>query len=49
MLAYQVNDDIVQGRFPLNRDLALELTSLLAQVSGGDRGTVRNTYVIGCL
>ncbi|VDI62691.1 Hypothetical predicted protein [Mytilus galloprovincialis] len=36
LLAYQINDDIVQGRFPLNKDLALELTSLLAQVEYGD-------------
>ena len=32
LLAYQVNDDIVNGRFPLNRDLAVELAALLAQV-----------------
>ncbi|XP_071081218.1 pleckstrin homology domain-containing family H member 1-like isoform X1 [Haliotis cracherodii] len=36
LLAYQVNDEIVHGRFPLNRDLALELTSLMAQVEFGD-------------
>lgn len=32
LLAYQVNDEIVHGRFPLNRDLALELASLMMQV-----------------
>lgn len=32
LLVYQVNDDIVNGRFPLNRDLAVELAALLAQV-----------------
>lgn len=32
LLAYQINEEIIQGRFPLNRDLALELASLLAQV-----------------
>ena len=32
LLAYQVNEEIVNGRFPLNKDLALELCSLLAQV-----------------
>ena len=33
LLCYQVNQQVVQGRFPLNRELALELTSLMAQVS----------------
>lgn len=33
LLGYQINDEIVQGRFPLNRDLAIELASLMAQVS----------------
>lgn len=32
LLTYQVNEEIVQGRFPLNKDLALELASLMAQV-----------------
>ena len=32
LLTYQVNEEIVSGRFPLNRDLALELASLMAQV-----------------
>ena len=32
LLAFQVTDDIVAGRFPINRDLALELASLMAQV-----------------
>ncbi|XP_022332423.2 pleckstrin homology domain-containing family H member 1-like isoform X4 [Crassostrea virginica] len=36
LLAYQINEEIIQGRFPLNRDLALELASLLAQVEFGD-------------
>ena len=35
LLAYQVNEEIVHGRFPLNRDLALELASLMTQVGGG--------------
>ena len=34
LLTYQVNEEIVSGRFPLNRDLALELASLMAQVMG---------------
>jgi len=33
LLCYQVNQQVVQGRFPLTRDLALELASLMAQVS----------------
>ena len=32
MLAYQVSRQIVQGQFPLNRDLAFELAALMAQV-----------------
>ena len=32
LLTYQVNEEIISGRFPLNRDLALELASLMAQV-----------------
>ncbi|XP_036360051.1 pleckstrin homology domain-containing family H member 1 isoform X3 [Octopus sinensis] len=36
LLAYQINEEIVQGRFPLNRDLAVELASLMAQIEFGD-------------
>lgn len=36
LLGYQINDEIVQGRFPLNRDLAIELASLMAQIEFGD-------------
>ncbi|XP_061173057.1 pleckstrin homology domain-containing family H member 1-like isoform X2 [Saccostrea echinata] len=36
LLAYQTNEEIIYGRFPLNKDLALELASLLAQVEFGD-------------
>lgn len=36
LLAYQINEEIIYGRFPLNKDLALELASLLAQVEFGD-------------
>ena len=32
LLVYQVNEEIIHGRFPLNRDLAVELASLMAQV-----------------
>ena len=36
LLTYQVNEEIISGRFPLNRDLALELASLMAQVRGNN-------------
>ncbi|XP_069117939.1 pleckstrin homology domain-containing family H member 1-like isoform X2 [Argopecten irradians] len=36
LLTYQVNDEIINGRFPLNKDLALELASLMAQIEFGD-------------
>lgn len=32
LLMYQTNDQVVNGLFPLNRDLALEMAALLAQV-----------------
>ncbi|GAB1608428.1 pleckstrin homology domain-containing family H member 1-like isoform X1, partial [Argonauta hians] len=36
LMAYQIKEEIVQGRFPLNRDLAVELASLMAQIEFGD-------------
>ncbi|XP_046382604.1 uncharacterized protein CG43867 isoform X5 [Ischnura elegans] len=36
LLCYQVNQQVVQGRFPLNRELAMELTSLMAQIDFGE-------------
>ncbi|XP_055841558.1 uncharacterized protein CG43867 isoform X4 [Episyrphus balteatus] len=36
LLCYQTNHQIVQGRFPLSRDLALELSSLMSQIDMGD-------------
>ncbi|XP_053167753.1 pleckstrin homology domain-containing family H member 2 isoform X2 [Hemicordylus capensis] len=36
LLMYQTNDQIVSGLFPVNKELALELTALLAQVEIGD-------------
>ncbi|KAL4238975.1 Pleckstrin y domain-containing H member 2 [Mactra antiquata] len=36
LLTYQINEEIVNGRFPLNKDLALELASLMAQIEYGD-------------
>lgn len=32
LLCYQVNQQVVQGRFPLTKELALELAALMAQV-----------------
>lgn len=36
LLAYQTSQQIVQGRFPLNKELALELCALMAQVRRDD-------------
>lgn len=36
LLVYQINEEIIHGRFPLNRDLAVELASLIAQIEFGD-------------
>ncbi|KAM4693408.1 pleckstrin homology domain-containing family H member 2 [Discoglossus pictus] len=36
LLMYQTNDKIVNGNFPVNKELALELAALLAQVESGD-------------
>uniref|UniRef100_A0A672UM69 Pleckstrin homology, MyTH4 and FERM domain containing H2 n=1 Tax=Strigops habroptila TaxID=2489341 RepID=A0A672UM69_STRHB len=36
LLVYQTNDQIVNGLFPVNKELAMELTALLAQVDIGD-------------
>ncbi|XP_063008156.1 pleckstrin homology domain-containing family H member 2 isoform X5 [Melospiza melodia melodia] len=36
LLVYQTNDQIVNGLFPVNKELAMELTALLAQVEIGD-------------
>ncbi|KAL8624370.1 hypothetical protein ACOMHN_012770 [Nucella lapillus] len=40
LLAYQVNEEIVHGRFPLNRDLALELASLMTQIFAAEQSVV---------
>lgn len=32
LLAYQVNDEVQQGHFPVNTELALEVAALMAQV-----------------
>ncbi|XP_063047989.1 pleckstrin homology domain-containing family H member 2 [Engraulis encrasicolus] len=36
LLAYQTNDEIFAGHFPVNKELALEMSALLAQVEFGD-------------
>ncbi|KAM9786783.1 pleckstrin homology domain-containing family H member 1 isoform X1 [Syngnathus typhle] len=36
LLAYQVNDNVQQGYFPVNKELALEVAALMAQVEHGD-------------
>lgn len=42
LLCYQTNQQVVLGRFPLTRDLALELASLMAQIEMGDYSTDKN-------
>ncbi|XP_061083918.1 pleckstrin homology domain-containing family H member 2 [Conger conger] len=36
LLAYQTSEDIVKGHFPINKELALEMSALMAQVEFGD-------------
>uniref|UniRef100_A0A665X5X2 Pleckstrin homology domain containing, family H (with MyTH4 domain) member 1 n=1 Tax=Echeneis naucrates TaxID=173247 RepID=A0A665X5X2_ECHNA len=36
LLAYQVNDEVQQGHFPVNKELALEVAALMAQVEHSD-------------
>ncbi|KAJ8359681.1 hypothetical protein SKAU_G00162060 [Synaphobranchus kaupii] len=36
LLAYQTSEEIVKGHFPINKELALEMSALLAQVEFGD-------------
>lgn len=42
LLCYQINQQVIQGRFPLTKDLALELTSLMSQIDMGDYITEKN-------
>lgn len=35
LLAYQLNDEVQQGHFPVNKELALEVAALMAQVCRG--------------
>ncbi|KAM9554780.1 pleckstrin homology domain-containing family H member 1 [Guaruba guarouba] len=36
LLAFQVSNEITNGRFPVNKELALEMVALMAQVEYGD-------------
>ncbi|XP_062927383.1 pleckstrin homology domain-containing family H member 1-like [Mobula hypostoma] len=36
LLAYQLNEEVVNSRFPISKDLALEVAALMAQVEYGD-------------
>ncbi|XP_040925121.1 pleckstrin homology domain-containing family H member 1 isoform X2 [Betta splendens] len=36
LVAYQVNDEVQQGHFPVSKELALEVAALMAQVEHGD-------------
>nr|XP_018897764.1 PREDICTED: uncharacterized protein CG43867 isoform X3 [Bemisia tabaci] len=36
LLCYQTNQQVIQGRFPLSKELALELASLMAQIDFGE-------------
>ncbi|KAJ8869628.1 hypothetical protein PR048_028621 [Dryococelus australis] len=36
LLCYQVNQQVINSRFPLNRELALELSALMAQIDFGE-------------
>ena len=45
LIVHQVNRDIIRGRFPINRELALELSVLMAQVSF-HRGIKQSSFVI---
>uniref|UniRef100_A0A1A7X1T9 Pleckstrin homology domain containing, family H (With MyTH4 domain) member 1 n=1 Tax=Iconisemion striatum TaxID=60296 RepID=A0A1A7X1T9_9TELE len=36
LLAHQVNDEVVHGVFPVNKELALEVAALMAQLEHGD-------------
>jgi len=33
LFVYQTNSEVVAGRFPVSRDLAVELAALMAQVN----------------
>jgi len=39
LFCYQISYQIVEGRFPLNKELAFELSALMAQIDIGDLGS----------
>uniref|UniRef100_A0A8C6TAC5 Pleckstrin homology domain containing, family H (with MyTH4 domain) member 1 n=1 Tax=Neogobius melanostomus TaxID=47308 RepID=A0A8C6TAC5_9GOBI len=39
LLAFQVNDEVQQGHFPVNKELAMEVAALMAQVSHSPPGS----------
>uniref|UniRef100_A0A1Y1LP69 PH domain-containing protein n=1 Tax=Photinus pyralis TaxID=7054 RepID=A0A1Y1LP69_PHOPY len=47
LLCYQINKQIVAGRFPLSKELALELAALMVQLDTGDCsfGSHKNTSI----
>lgn len=45
LLAYQTNEEIAAGHFPVNKELALEMSALLAQVCYRLRKTLDILYV----
>ncbi|GIX68842.1 uncharacterized protein CG43867 [Caerostris extrusa] len=42
LLAYQINEEIMEGKFPLSKELAIELAALLAQIEFGDYSNESN-------
>jgi len=43
LFAYQISQQIVKGLFPLNKELAIELTALMAQIHFGDLNSPEKT------
>ncbi len=43
LVAYQTNDAILDGRFPVSREDAVELACILAQLEWGDNYTLEVT------
>lgn len=49
LLAYQTNEAIVAGHFPVNKELAVEMAALLAQVSPQGSRTKDPIFIIKSL
>jgi hypothetical protein len=43
---YEINNEIIGGRFPLTEDLALELSALMAQIEFGDFVSISRPQII---